>query len=136
MEQRIAALESTMLNLRSTLMSVLKNSDEMTKAFRELSQQLPHDSPKKASKDCGFATCPFKPTRCSAATAILHMQHCAYGPEGIPRHIFIVKHILQKFYHPAGSLWPLVCSSVVEVTGESVAARLTVLHRLVLLLDR
>ena len=36
----------------------------------------------------------------------------------------------------AGSLWPLVCSSVVEVTGQSVAARFTELHRLVLLQDR
>jgi len=36
----------------------------------------------------------------------------------------------------AGSLWPLVCSSVVEVTGQYVTARLTVQHRLDLLLDR
>jgi len=109
MEQRIAALEATILDIRSTLVSVLHNSDEMTKAFRELSRQIPHDSPKKASKDCGFATCPFKPPRCSASSAILHMQHCAYGPEGIPRHIFIVEHILQKFHHPRTDLADVCC---------------------------
>jgi hypothetical protein len=36
----------------------------------------------------------------------------------------------------AGSLWPLVCSSVVEVTGQSAAARFSELHRLALLQER
>jgi len=99
MHKRVKVLEAEMLHIRSMLVSVLKNSDDIKKDLLNVSHRIQTVAEPKATPNCCFAACTFEPKRCSASTAITHMQHCAHAPSDT-RHLLIVRHILQKFHHP------------------------------------